>query len=62
MADEPEPAAKPSRRRPREKPVSLYPLTLEEAVDRLLKAKGWLLPAAVASVALTVPFPLKRRA
>jgi hypothetical protein len=39
MADEPEEAAKPSKKQPRGKPVSLYPLSLEEAVDRLLKAK-----------------------
>ena len=38
MADEPKPAAGPSKKQPREKRVSFYPVSLEEAVDRLLKA------------------------
>jgi len=43
MADEPEAAAKPNKKREptgtRGKPISLYPLTLEEAVKKLARAK-----------------------
>jgi hypothetical protein len=39
MAGKPkEPAKRRPPTRTREKPLSLYPLTLEEAVDRMLKA------------------------
>jgi hypothetical protein len=30
-------SSKPARAKPVEKPISLFPLTLEEAVDKLLK-------------------------
>jgi hypothetical protein len=43
MADEAKAPAPPrkkrARRRASEKPLSLYPLSLEEAVDKLLKVK-----------------------